>query len=747
MSAERKGVLGPYQLGIALKASARRLGERRGGAAVAMLCERLLETIGDVREGDYSYIWRSAIEEHEQDSHEKSHRSVLVDAVRDAALGASEKPSDDAYSCIEAMLESKAQVLVRVGIYVCGENYGSVGHVFWKCARPEWFVEVDYWHEAFWFVKKAFSKFTALQKQQFLQLVDQFNGDDVDEDRREEWVQSHRRDLLHPAVGLGDADLDARYKALVERWGPVREHPDFHSYSTGGWIGERSPTTPEALVAASNEDLALLLKSFRAEPQTWDGPTYRGLAATISAAVRASEDGFRRHFKLFQDQLPPYQHGLLRGLKERWADDQRDIAWEEAVALIEAIVGNPSFSSELKKEPGEGWEPSVRWVVFDIADLLKSGAKREQPMPHALIPRGLEALKQILAILLPERRFDVDDAVSHAINSLRGRALEAFIHVALAMRRQEVSTESKEECWGRVGPVLDAELASSTSGENPDFSALAGMYCVNFHYLNAEWTEANIDRIFSLADESSWRCAAQGFSYQSVLHDWLYQRLAAAGHLKRMISSVGLPAQVSKRAVEFVGVAYLKGLENLGDGGLLSSLIESLDQTALPHLSWFFWTLRPREGDSVRPHGPKVLEFWRRVEARIRGDGGDFSELRSSLSLLAAYLNDLDSPMVEVWESAARYAQRHHHGYVLVEEMARLVGQYPKEVARVFQAALKSFLPDYRREDIVRCVTGLAEAGQFEEAETICNIYAERHSDLLKETYQAIRAQQKATGK
>jgi len=135
MSEERKGVLGSYQLGIALKASARRLGERRGAAAVAMLSERLLEAIGGGREGDYSYIWRSAIEEHEQDSHEESLRSVLVDAVRDAALGATEKQSVDAASCIEAMLESKAQVLVRIGIYVCGENYGSVGHVFWKCVH------------------------------------------------------------------------------------------------------------------------------------------------------------------------------------------------------------------------------------------------------------------------------------------------------------------------------------------------------------------------------------------------------------------------------------------------------------------------------------------------------------------------------------------------------------------------------------------------------------------------------------
>jgi hypothetical protein len=746
MSAERQGVIGPYQLSVSLKASAKRLGERRGGTAVEMLCARLLEAIGGAKEDDYSYIWRSAIEDHEQDSHEESHRSVLVDAVRDAALGATEKPSDDAASCIEALLENQAQVLVRIGIYVCGENYGSVGQVFWKCARPEWFVDVNYWHEVFWFIKKAFNKFSAPQRQQFLEIVGQVNCEEVDEAKREEWVHEHQRDLLHPAVGLGDAELDIRYKELVERWGPVGEQPDFHSYSTGGWIGERSPTTAEALVAASSEDLEQLFKSFRPEPQAWDGPTYRGFAATISAAVRASEVGFSPHFKLFQVQLPAYQHGLLRGLKERWADDKRDIAWEDVVALIESIVGHPGFAHELKKEPADGWEPSVRWVVTDIADLFKAGAKREQPLPHALLPRCLEILKLVLVILSPERRVEVNDAVSHAINSPRGRTLEAFIHIALAMRRQEVDTMAKES-WARVGPVLDSELASSMSGDNLDFSALAGMYCANFHYLNAEWTEANIDRIFSLTDESSWRCAAQGFSYQSYLHDWLYRQLAAAGHLRKMIVGAGLPSQVSKRAVEFVGVAYLKGMETFEHDGLLASLVDSLDRTALTHLNWFFWTQRPGEDHKASPHGSKVMEFWRRVDARIRADSGDFSDLRSSLSLLAVFLNDLNSPMVEVWESAAPYAQRSHHGYVLLEQMARLVGQYPKEVARVFQAALTSFLPDHPREYVLRCVAGLNESGHVEEAERICNLYTEWNSDLLKETYQAIRAQQKTADK
>lgn len=747
MRAERKGVLGPHYLGVALKISAKRLGERRGHTAVAMLCARLFEAIGNSKEDSYSYIWRSAIEEHEQDSHEQSHRSVLVDAVRDAALGATEKHSDDAVSSIEALLQHQTTIFVRIGIYVCGENYGSVGHLFWKYSKPEWFVDVKYWHEIYWFIKKTFSKFSAQQKIQFMQIVDQIDVEEVDEDKHEEIRQQQQRDLLYPAVGQGDADLDSRFKALVERCGQVREHPDFHTYSSGGWLGERSPTSVEVLVAASTEELELLLKHFRAEPLAWDGPTYRGFADAISAAVRASEDGFRAHFPLFQNQLPAYQHGLLQGLKERWTNDKRDIAWDAVITLIESIVVNPSLREELEKETTKGWEPSARWVVTDIADLLKSGGTREQPMPQALLLRCLNVLKQVLELLPLEQRFKVDDAVSHAINSSRGRSIETFIHLALALRRQEVDAKLAGGSWSHVGPVLESELASSASGGNPDFSALAGMYCVNFHYLNAEWTEANIDRIFSVTNESAWYCAAQGFSYQTNLHDWLYRRLVASGHMKKMIGAAERSSQVSKRAVEFVGVAYLQGLETFEDGGLLASIVESLDQKSLSQLSWFFWTLRPRGDHQANPHGPTVLQFWRRVEERIQVDGNEFSELRSSLSLLAVFLSDLNAPMVDVWESAAPYAQHNHHGYVLLEQMARLVRQYPNEVARVFLAALASFLPDYPREDVIRCVTALAETGCVDEAEKICNLYTERHSDLLKETYQAIRAQQKAAGK
>lgn len=744
MKNEEVGVLDSYQLGGALKPSARKLGERCGPAAVTMLANRLVQSIDTAEDDRYSYIWRSAIEEHEQDAHKDSYRTVLVDAVRDAALGATGTPSEEANSAAKALLESSYPILARVGIYVCGENYASVGRVFWDCVKPNWLLDVAYWHELFWFIKKGFAKFSASERSRFIAMVDQVQGDWSDESRQEEWDEKHRRDLLHSVVGLGDAEIDAKYTALTERWGAVREHPDFHSYTTADWVGDRSPVTSDALVGMSDDTLIALLREFKPEPKAWDGPTYRGLASALSAAVRASNDGFANRIKLFANMDWPYQHGLLRGLKERWSDDKRDINWLETLSVVHSVVTAPAFKADLNADPGQSWEPSVHWVVTDISDLLKAGSSGERQLTPDLYTKCLEILQLILAATAPTMASDSKDAVSHAINSPRGRALEALVNVALALRRIEAEVdEDTGHMWALVAPILEAELTSSESGQNAEFSTLAGMYCTNLHYLNPQWVETNFDRLFSTSNDPAWKCAAQGFSYQRYLYGWLYEKLSGGEHLKRMVFSAEIPEQVSERALQFLGLAYLEGQEELSGDGLLAELVVTLRTKELAQLCWFFWTLRGSEKE-VPSRAPRILQFWKQVFEAIRESGQAWPELHSALSLLAVFIDDLTPSLVQIWEEAAPHAQFRHHGYILIEHLARLAGKYPTEIAIIFRATISGFLPDYRQEDVVRCVSQLAESGQVEEAEWICNTYAERGSTLLKDTYETLRASQRA---
>ena len=134
---DKASVVDAYHLREVLKANAKKLGERCGKEAVEMLAGRLGEYIGTVNDDRYSYIFRAAIEEHEQDAHHQDARAALIDAIRDAALGATTAESASANSVVRALLESPYPTLVRIGIYVCAEHFATVGHVFWECVNDD----------------------------------------------------------------------------------------------------------------------------------------------------------------------------------------------------------------------------------------------------------------------------------------------------------------------------------------------------------------------------------------------------------------------------------------------------------------------------------------------------------------------------------------------------------------------------------------------------------------------------------
>lgn len=199
---------------------------------------------------------------------------------------------------------------------------------------------------------------------------------------------------------------------------------------------------------------------------------------------------------------------------------------------------------------------------------------------------------------------------------------------------------------------------------------------------------------------------------------------------------------MAERALQFLGLAYLEGMEGLDGGGLLNELVAELRVKELSQLCWFFWTLRGKAEPSVRTS--KILMFWMKVAEQARANRADVPELQSALSQLAVFVHELTPVAVEALVEAAPHAQVRHHGYMLVENLARLASQYPKEVAAIFRAAMSGFLPDYRMEDVIECVNRLADAGEVEEAEWICNAYADQGSPLLKDTYEALRARQRA---
>ena len=162
--------------------------------------------------------------------------------------------------------------------------------------------------------------------------------------------------------------------------------------------------------------------------------------------MRASEDGFADRIGLFRDLSRACQHGLLRGLYERLGEDKRDIAWLATSALVETIVMSPDFARDIAEPSKEAFEPSIHWVVGDMAALFKVAAQTSSNAPRDVLAAGSKILPHVLKVIAPTKAGTSKDAVSHAINAPRGRALEAFIHLALARRRNEVA-DGVSQVW------------------------------------------------------------------------------------------------------------------------------------------------------------------------------------------------------------------------------------------------------------------------------------------------------------
>jgi hypothetical protein len=208
-----------------------------------------------------------------------------------------------------------------------------------------------------------------------------------------------------------------------------------------------------------------------------------------------------------------------------------------------------------------------------------------------------------------------------------------------------------------------------------------------------------------------------------------------------MLLAEGLPKQVSERAVQFLGLAYLLGLERLSDKppSVLDELVRELHRQRLGQLCWFFWTKR---GDPSLPSEARkrVLEFWLEVTRVAREKGGDNSELRSFLNMLSAFIEEITDDMAAAWSEAAPYAQVVYHGHIMVAQLARLAPKFPHQSATILLSALEGFVPDFDPEDVVACVEAIAQAGCVEEAEGLCKRYGEKGSNILNETYKKLRS-------
>lgn len=729
---EPHAIIDPIYLQELFKKNHDLLGGRCGNEVTEILKTQLKEVLRPDKDDLYSYIWRPAIEDHEQNIGNDT-RNVLISGLRDVLLAYPDTQTADAKSALHGLFNENILILKRIALYIINERYGTFADLFWEVITHELF-DINLRHELFELLKRHFRDFSPTQQNQLVDIIDALTKDWREGADKTLLDAGLRLDWFQALKGQGNERVDRLYEEYLRIVKYPSEHPAFSSYIET-WAGEISPCSVEELLSKSVSEIVQYVNSFKGSTK-WKEPTEEGLAEVLKGAVKQKPEKFENDLSLFLETRLTYQHSILRAFEELW-NDKKIFNWGKVLDFCFSIISPDQFwqQSDAPKEPG--LQPTRTWITSVISGLIETGVKTDGwAFEETFLPKAEEIILWIIEKEKSTAKGQEGNALNEAMNTPKGHCLMALVNYSL--RRARLADKRKEErshFWRRIQPVFDRELNQCTGG-NFEFSALAGTYLLNLNYLSKEWIAANINKIFPINYRSNWRCAMEGYAYVSTFDPNIYRLLKEHGHLKEALRTNFKAPHVRQKLIQSISVGYLQGLEGLeGTESLFALILQDWKWEDIFEIISFFWSYHhvQKLEDGIRG---LILDFWRWCSAKIRGNEADNASILSDLNLLTAFLMGISEEQKTWLLQSAPYVDEKYHSSFFLEYLDRHTSQYPEAVAEVYLKMLERTTPTYNGENIQSIVGKLYQAGLKEKANTICNKYAQyERPDLLRDLY------------
>jgi len=469
---------------------------------------------------DVSYIWRPAIEDHEQNRHPDV-GDAIVTAVRDLSEQVVRKDLWSLRQTVEYLEDYSKLILSRIGLNVvrlCAEKDPELARQ--RMLDKELFDDHRFRHEYVVLLQDRFGMLSPGDQLVILGWIDegldrdetrkslQANlGDRFSEEMVERRIQMWRRDRLGWFSGSLAPEWKQRYENLVQEFGEP-EHPDLLVYTGVGW-GAEPPKKAEELAAMRTGDLVNFLRTWRPGPGDPMGPKIRELADQLGVAVSQNLERFAREAPEFSDLHPTY---VSRFLNEYMiaVQNERDVPFEPLLNLCLEVVAKPLELASEHRVGGDEFDSDQSWEYARnaVADLVAKMCEAGAPLTLR------KKLWQCLAPLeeSPDSSYVVDDPkggmetavwLTHACNNPRAKVIEAVIRYAIWVKRQATEDGAKFAGLNEV-PEAKAVLEKRLAPDCPDSPAVRSGYGTQFPrlwWLDAAWAREHAKNIFSLTGE------------------------------------------------------------------------------------------------------------------------------------------------------------------------------------------------------------------------------------------------------
>ena len=718
-------VVDDYWLRELIKHHAHTFGIKAGRQASQVFYERIHEVFGEYYADLPTYLSRPAIEDHPQNHSWDGLVNSIVEGFRDVLLSWTDNELEGASAFVAEILVDGNEMVRRIAIYVVAQRWSLLKDLFSNLIGPKLFDSRNI-HELYQLLKERFIEFSDSQKAATLESLRQLPLSS-DHDKPDLLLRHTQRNWLSAIAGKGYEPADIWFRELeTDRLlGNLSEHPDFHAYMET-WSGPGpSPYSAQELLAFSEDGSLIERLNHFQQSDEWRGPSVKALVNSLEEAVGKNPNRFLRLLPAFPKAKRPYQYGVINGFKRLWdmskekeQDLKWDTTWETLIEFFWQLLGNPEFWLE-QVDQDYDLTPTRNWIPPIIAEFLHSGTKNDdKAYSQDLLPRTFSLIKILLVNLKPEDQVK-EDAMFQAINSSKGKALEALFSYTLRVCRiNDAQYGDHSDAWNEIKSTFDVELTKCKNG-NYEFSTLAAAYLVNIDYISRDWLETNVTNIFPHDYQANFLCAIDGLAYTSAtrsIYTLLIDHAVLDSALRLQLSG----RHARERLIERIALAYLWGDEQLDSPRFMylfgSGRIDDLQDT-----SRFFHNVRGKEltEDQIE----RILSFGEKCVNWAETLREPPKSLLSELSRLICYVTTFTDREYTFLLAVAKHVKVGYNADTFIEELDRLVEIDPARVSSVLEKVLDAYDPDYDYEDrLKRLLIKLAQSGRRNDV----LIYADR---------------------
>lgn len=710
-----ESVIDGYWLRRLVDQHARLFGIRTGKNAADLFVDKIREVFNSDVSKMASRMWRPAVEDHYQNSDYKEIYNFTVEGLRDVLLGWIERDPEHARDFVETLLTDDLDMLRRIAIYTVSQAWESLSRLYSKFVSAELF-DSTHIHELYNLLRTHFSDMSDSDKKRTLEAIRQLPEPSWADDPPRSLKRMQRR-WLSAIAGNGFEPADAWIAELDSdaTLGRVSEHPDFDFYIQSRYGFGASPYSVAELVAfTASNTLVAKLDDFQ-ERDPWNGPTMDGLTNTLEEAASTVAQPFLDNLAQLLNARSIFQRAVISGLEKAWETSERSQkadwvrGWPSLIEFFERFLKDSEFW-----QVDAAADPQRDWVASAIADCLESGTKNDD---HAFAPELFPRAQALIAILLrnatPAEQPSENDPMTQALNTPKGRTVEALFNYALRTCRVDDRTNGlHEKSWASVEPLFNAEL-DRCENTNYEFSTLCGANIGQLHYMNAKWTESAMGRIFPSNFVPNSICAIDGLGYAEFTRP-TYALLLQAGVLERGLRYDLKGRDGRERLLERIAAAYLWGDDSL-ESPRFNLIFDSGSVRDLQAIIRVFWMTR--DGNLSEDQKHRVKSFWQRCIKWCERLPESPIELLSSLSTLASYLSTADGEDRRLLEAVSPHVHSGHNTYDFIDELVRLVPTSPDGVSVVLRSMTEARIPDFDYQDKLKTLLReLAKHGKRQEA-------------------------------